>query len=97
MTDEQYNIITASKDSNLRIIACAGSGKTTTICCRVKYLLDIGIDPSKIIILTFNVEASYSIKNKIFEIVNREKADSLVIGNIDKIAATFYYKYFKKY
>ncbi|MDO9414531.1 UvrD-helicase domain-containing protein, partial [Pararhizobium sp.] len=35
--DEQKKIICAPIDTNMRIIACAGSGKTTTILARVKY------------------------------------------------------------
>ena len=48
----------------MRIIAAAGSGKTTTILCRVKYLVDNCISPNKILLLTFNVDACAKFKKK---------------------------------
>ena len=49
----------------MKIIACAGSGKTTTILCRVKYLIDCNIEPSKITITAFNIEAAKLIRSKL--------------------------------
>jgi hypothetical protein len=63
--DEQLKIIKAPISSNLRILAGAGTGKTTTICCRIKYLIDRGIDPRNILMLTFNVEARSVMKQRI--------------------------------
>jgi DNA polymerase III epsilon subunit-like protein len=54
---EQQQIIEAPLNSNIRVIAGAGTGKTTTILCRVKRLLDISTTPDRILILTFNVDA----------------------------------------
>ena len=40
----------------MKIIACAGSGKTTTIIARIRYLLEEKkIDAKKILLTTFNV------------------------------------------
>lgn len=49
----------------MKIIACAGSGKTTTILCRIKYLIDQGVNPNQIVISTFNVEAGHHIRYKL--------------------------------
>ena len=38
-TEEQLKAI-ETNDKNLRIIACAGSGKTTTVAAKIAYLLD---------------------------------------------------------
>src|SRR5437667_3708400 len=65
INEEQYNIITSDKNNNLRIISAAGCAKTTTIICRIKYLIDNGIKPERIIATTFNVEAAESMKQKI--------------------------------
>ena len=54
---EQNQIIEAPTSSNIRIIAGAGTGKTTTIGCRIKFLLDTVATPDKFLILTFNIEA----------------------------------------
>ena len=47
------------------IFGLPGSGKTTTILCRVKYLLDNYTTPNRILILTFNKDASENLKNRI--------------------------------
>ena len=45
---------TLDKNCHARVIAGPGSGKTTTLLGRVKYLLDSGIQPSRILVLAFN-------------------------------------------
>src|SRR6266446_10888677 len=42
---DQYQVVTADMKSNIRVVAASGSGKTSTIICRIKYLVDHGIDP----------------------------------------------------
>ena len=64
--DEQKEIIHAPINHNIRVIASAGCGKTTTITARVKYLLDNFVLPNKILVLTFNVEA----KNNLIKALN---------------------------
>ena len=64
LNEQQVKIVKSNIEENMRIIACAGSGKTTTIICRLKFLIDSGIDPKKIMITTFNVDAAKSIENK---------------------------------
>ncbi len=63
--DEQIKIIEAKPDQNIRVIAGAGTGKTTTIACRIKYLLDTYTTPDKILVLTFNVEARKNLEKTI--------------------------------
>ena len=49
---EQQAIIDAPTNCNIRVVAGAGTGKTTTIMCRVKKLLDIDTTPDRILVLT---------------------------------------------
>lgn len=94
LNDEQYNIVTANMDENMRIIACAGSGKTTTVVCRIKYLIDKGVDPQRILLTTFNVDAAESMKKKVDSLFGF--LPKIWIGTIDSIAYRFYNMYFKK-
>ena len=91
LNQQQFEIVTSNIENNIRIIACAGSGKTTTIICRLKYLLDKGVNPEKILITTFNVDACQSIKYRIVELLGY--MPNLTIGTIDSISRKFYYRY----
>lgn len=93
-TKEQYDIITNDLQKNMLILSCAGSGKSTTMVCRIKFLIDNGIDPTKIILTTFNVDACENLKiklNELFGIV-----PNIMLGTFDSISCKFYYKYFKQ-
>ena len=57
LNDEQMSAAKAPRGHNL-IIASAGTGKTSTIVGRIAYLLQSGIDPSKILLLTFTNKAA---------------------------------------
>jgi len=57
LNKEQLSAATAPLGNNL-IIASAGTGKTSTIVGRIAYLLKQGIDPSKILLLTFTNKAA---------------------------------------
>ncbi|WP_148864539.1 ATP-dependent helicase [Marinobacter fonticola] len=56
LTDEQHAIITAGYEHAL-ITAVAGSGKTTTLAWRIRYLLEQGHDPNRMLVLMFNRSA----------------------------------------
>lgn len=65
LDQEQVSIVQADPDLNMRVIAGAGSGKTTTILCRVKYILDNYTTPDRILILTFNRDSAQNIRNRV--------------------------------
>ncbi len=64
LTDEQDAIITAPIGHYV-ISAVAGSGKTTTLAHRIKYLLDQGISSQRIVILMFNRSAREDFQRKL--------------------------------
>ncbi len=82
---QQLRVITADVASNLKILACAGSGKTTTLICRIKYLIEHGAEPSKIWMTAFNVDAANQIKQKL-KILLGARGEKVHVNNIDKIA-----------
>ncbi len=94
LSDEQHKIVVSRMDQNIRILAAAGSGKSSTIVCRIKYLIDHNVDPERILMVTFNVDAAESLKNKIVELFSF--MPKVTIGTIDSIACKFYYKYFQQ-
>ncbi len=60
-------------DSNLQIIACAGSGKTQVISLRIINLLKKGVEPKEIVAFTFTEKAAAELKHRVFELVNQDK------------------------
>ncbi|ARF10638.1 UvrD/REP helicase family protein [Hokovirus HKV1] len=91
---EQENIIKCDIGNNIRVIAGAGSGKTTTIIYRIKYLIDNKVRPNRIILMTFNVDAAKNMKRKLKEIFGFKP--NILVGTIDSISCKLYYRYFKK-
>jgi hypothetical protein len=90
----QKKIVYEDIDKNLRIIACAGSGKTTTILCKIKYMIDIlNVNPKRILLTTFNTDAALILKTRLKNLLKKDP--EVRIGTFDSIAAHFYYKYFK--
>ncbi|ATZ81100.1 Uvr helicase/DDEDDh 3'-5' exonuclease [Bodo saltans virus] len=91
LTDEQKLIIYDNSKKNTRIIAGAGSGKTTTVLCKVKYLIDNMITPNKILILTFNRSTCDDIKKKILHLFGFDI--KIEIYTIDKFCNILKYMY----
>ena len=62
---EQIKAILADEDYSL-IIAGAGSGKTTTMASKVKFLVDIKkVDPSKILVMSYTKKATEELEKRI--------------------------------
>ena len=65
LDEEQRKVILTDEDYNL-VIAGAGSGKTTTMAAKVKYLVEIkNIKPEDILIISFTNKAVSELKEKI--------------------------------
>lgn len=64
LDDEQRKVVLANEDYTL-VIAGAGAGKTTTIEAKVKYLIDRqGVDPAKILIISFTKKATKELQDR---------------------------------
>jgi len=66
--DKQQRIAVLSDEDYTQVIAGAGSGKTTTIQAKVKFLVEkMGISPNKILLLAFNKSAKEEMQTRICE------------------------------
>jgi DNA helicase-2/ATP-dependent DNA helicase PcrA len=64
LNEQQYAAVTAPPGP-LLVIAGAGSGKTRTLTYRVAYLLENGIDPRNILLLTFTNKAARQMLDRV--------------------------------
>lgn len=72
------------------IVAGAGSGKTRVLTTRIAYILDRkGIDPSRILALTFTKKAASEMKERIALMVGERKARRLYMGTFHSVFIRF--------
>ena len=84
-TEEQKKIITSS-DKHLVVVANAGTGKTTTIIEKIKYLLDNKLtDASNIMLTSFSRVAASELYEKAVKSVGLFAANSMQIGTIHSV------------
>lgn len=81
LNEEQYAVVTSPVQENQRILASAGSGKTTTITARIAYLVEeYQMDPSRILLVSFSRSAAQ-------EMIHRVRR---LIGDSTMYAGTFH-------
>ncbi|HWD93442.1 MAG TPA: UvrD-helicase domain-containing protein [Verrucomicrobiae bacterium] len=73
LNEQQLAAVTASPGPSL-VIAGAGSGKTRTLTYRVAYLLEQGIPPDRILLLTFTNKAAKEMMRRVTELLGQELA-----------------------
>jgi hypothetical protein len=74
LNDDQAQIVRSPPMQNLRILASAGSGKTTTLTARIAHLLtNAGASPSQIILLTFTHNAATVMRQRLEALVGSQR------------------------
>src|SRR5690348_12723507 len=73
LNEQQFAAVTASPGPAL-VIAGAGSGKTRTLTYRVAFLLEQGIPPDRILLLTFTNKAAAEMMRRVTDLLGHELA-----------------------
>lgn len=87
LNSEQYKAATSIDGRNF-ILAGAGSGKTATLVARVAYMIDSGIDPNEILLLTFTNKAAKEMKDRIQAMIG-ENAQGVTACTFHSFCAIF--------
>jgi hypothetical protein len=81
LNNEQYSVVSGEENLHQRILASAGSGKTTTIAARIAWLLTKGlVNPEQIVLVTFS-------RNSARDMLQRVRN---LVGHVDIWAGTFH-------
>ena len=85
LNQEQLAAATASAGHNL-IIASAGTGKTSTIVARIGYLLNSGIKPERILLLTFTNKAATEMMERLNKKFPKSITNKVLAGTFHAIS-----------
>lgn len=63
-----------------RVIAGAGSGKTTVLTKRIEHLIEQGVPPKSILAITFTKKAAEEMKERLIKLVGKQKGEDVFLG-----------------
>lgn len=87
LNPEQFQAATAG-DGPLLVLAAAGTGKTRTLVHRVAYLIEKGVAPDRILLLTFTNRAAREMMDRASQVVGPDAA-AIWSGTFHSICARF--------
>ena len=85
LNEEQLEAATCQSGYNL-IIASAGTGKTSTIVGRIAYLINSGIAPKDILLLTFTNKAAAEMVGRVAKFFGKDIAKQIVAGTFHSVS-----------
>ena len=85
LNPEQYEAATSTYKRNL-IIASAGTGKTSTIVGRIGYLLQSGLQPHEIMLLTFTNKAAAEMIERVASYFGKQIASKIEAGTFHAVS-----------
>lgn len=91
LNKEQYEAATSKYEKNL-IIASAGTGKTSTIVGRIAFLLEGGVKPEEILLLTFTNKAAAEMVERVASFFGKQVAGKIDAGTFHAVS----YRWLKK-
>lgn len=92
LNPSQY-LAATSIDGPLLVIAGAGSGKTRTIIFRVAYLIESGVPPERILLLTFTRKAANEMISRTAELLNDMRSREVSGGTFHSFANSVLRRY----
>ena len=92
LNDEQRAVVTRGDGAAL-VIAGAGSGKTRTITWRVAWLLEQGVHPSSILLMTFTNKAAREMLSRVDALMSGDAARKITGGTFHHVGNVLLRRY----
>ena len=87
--DEFQDKVIEYGKGNLLVEAGPGSGKTTVILKRIKYLIGEGVEPETFLVITFTRKAAENLQTKLKKYISKEKIDKMQISTIHSFCLNY--------
>ncbi len=92
LNQEQFTAVT-TVDAPLLVIAGAGSGKTRIITYKVSYLIEKGLKPSEILLLTFTRKAANEMLSRVEKLLGPDSVKGILGGTFHGFANSVLRRY----
>src|SRR3546814_19234431 len=87
--DEQQRQAALAPDGIIKVMAGAGTGKTTTLMGRVSHLLETEVRPENIMVVTFTRKAANEFKTRLIADIGEQAATGIRVGTFHAYCARF--------
>ncbi len=85
LNEDQLSAVTCQRGFNL-VIASAGTGKTSTIVGRIANLINNGVKPEEILLLTFTNKAAAEMLARVAKFFGKDIAKNIVAGTFHSVS-----------
>lgn len=89
----QKEAVTRSYKNPTLVIAGAGSGKTRVLTQRIAYILAKGVNPRRLLAVTFTNKAAKEMKERVANVVGEEAGKKLLIGTFHSLAVRWLHEF----
>lgn len=90
----QKEAVTRSYKNPTLVIAGAGSGKTRVLTQRIAYILAKGVNPRRLLAVTFTNKAAKEMKERVANVVGEEAGKKLLIGTFHSLAVRWLHEFY---
>lgn len=87
LNNKQKEAVTLPYNQSAFILSGAGSGKTSVLTTRIAYLINQGLNPKRILAVTFTNKAAKEMKERIELLVSKSQTGNLMMGTFHSICS----------
>ncbi|GAA5969721.1 hypothetical protein JCM3765_001218 [Sporobolomyces pararoseus] len=96
LNPSQLEAVEAPLEGGTQLLAGPGAGKTKVLTCRISQLIQTkGLEPDKIVVVTFTNKAANEMKFRLEKILGNEIVEKVVMGTFHSVCVRYLRKYSK--